>query len=151
MKKHILLPLILLLLFTGTCSAAYEITPNEWLRLESHYLNTDQECTSYFSLETFDMIDNDNIFDYWTCTIYPNKNIYAMSNCQLYKNKTMTCLYIEIYDRTTLDLIYTSDFTEEELKPYRIVPDSLEESLYEFAFNNTIQGKFEDILSREYP
>ena len=130
MKKVMPLLLVLLILLTSTCFAAYEPDPNRWI-----WISSDDEIGAFLDKETIEYSADGIVVDFWLCYVYPKDKQYAIVNHIINKSeKTLTLTHISIYNADTRKLIesYTPNSWEQEAE--RIIPDTNGEILYRYFF-----------------
>ena len=132
MKRVIPILLVLLILLTSTCFAAYEPDPERWL-----WLGSDSEVGIFLDKETITYSDDKATVDFWICWVYPAKNQFINENSKIDKHsKTYTHLSYAIYDCKTKKLISSHTYALWEQKAEKIIPGTLGENFYRYFFPN---------------
>ncbi|MBR0324544.1 MAG: hypothetical protein IIX11_00240, partial [Selenomonadales bacterium] len=101
MKKVVPILLILFILLTSTCFAAYQPDPARWT-----WLGSTDEVGCFIDKETVQYSDNGDTVSFWVCYVIPNENIYQIMNMKSSKSdRTITVLHISEYNDKTNKLI----------------------------------------------
>ncbi|MBQ8682146.1 MAG: hypothetical protein IJ510_00250 [Selenomonadales bacterium] len=132
MKRVLPILLILLVLLSSACFAAYEPDPSRWI-----WLGSDDEVGWFIDKETVQYFDNGNTVSYWVCQVHPQENIHYIVNEKISKSdRTVTVLHLSEYDDTTNKVAFSHTYALWEQKPESIIPGTWGEALYRFFFSN---------------
>lgn len=130
MKKVIPILLVLFILLTSTCFAAYEPDPNRWMPLYA----TD-EHKDYLDVKTLQYSADGNHADFWICRVYSNKNEYEVTNYNLDKvAKTLAFTHTTVYETSTGKVLNSFDFPSYKYKPAKITPGTIGEFYHDLLF-----------------
>lgn len=130
MKRVLPILLILLVLLSATCFAAYEPDPARWI-----WLGSDDKVGIFLDKETITYSDDKNTVEFWVCWVYPEKNQFINENTKMDKStKTYTNLSYTIYDCETKEPISSHTYALWEQKTEKIVPGTLGEAFYRYFF-----------------
>lgn len=131
MKKVVPILLILFILLTSTCFAAYQPDPNRWT-----WINSTDTCGTFWDKTTAHYTNGGNTVEFWVCHVYPQKNTHVITNCRITKNpRTYTELQYTMYDNSTREIINSKTYSSYEQKAEYIHPCSWKEELYKAAFS----------------
>ena len=132
MKKVVPILLILFILLTSTCFAAYEPDPKRWI-----WLGSDDEVGMFLDKETIEYSTDNNIVDCWICFVIPQENKHAITNQKIDKiAKSITMTHVTLYESSNKEVLESHTYKSWEQEPERIIPDSKGEALYRYFFPN---------------
>lgn len=133
MKKVIPILLVLFILLTSTCFAAYEPDPNRWI-----WISSDKDKVNYFiDIETVQYSNNGDTVNFWVCAVESKKSFHSFQNAELsYTNRTITLLYFADYKDKKHKPIASRAYKIHEQTPEPIVPNSIAETFYRYFFPN---------------
>lgn len=130
MKKVIPILLVLFILLTSTCFAAYTPDPERWVHVYS-----DDEAIEYLDAKTLQYSDDGNTAEFWLCRIYTNENKHTIVNYNLDKvAKTQTITHITVYETSTGKVLNTFDVPSYRYDATKITPGTIGEFYYNLIF-----------------
>lgn len=132
MKKVLPIALILLILLSATCFAAYEPDSTRW-----QWLYSTDEVGTFLDKDTIRYSDNHNEVEFWICHVYPQKDAYYLRNCSINKNAmTLEIFSYAKYNSTTEKLLDSYTYKSYEIPSTKIIPGTIGELLYRTLFPN---------------
>lgn len=132
MKKVLPIALILLILLSATCFAAYEPDPARW-----QWLYSNDEFGTFLDKDTIRYNDDHTTVDFWLCIVCPQENTHYLQNYKINKNDMNIFLLHEAkYNTITNNVIESHTYQLWQLHPSKIIPDTNGEYWYRTLFPN---------------
>lgn len=132
MKKVLPIALILLILLSATCFAAYEPDPARW-----QWLGSNDEVGVFLDKDTVRYNDDHTTVDFWLCIVCPQENAHYLQNYKIDKtDMNIFLLHATKYNSSTNNVIDSHTYQFWELHPSKITPGSNGEIWYRIFFPN---------------
>lgn len=130
MKKVLPIALILLILLSATCFAAYEPDSTRWF-----LINSEDTKTEYLDVKTIDYSTDLNSVNFWICYVNMEEDNHTLVNLKIDRtDKTITLIHSTEYSNSTRKILHSVDIPTYQQSPSKIIPNTRGEYYYELLF-----------------